>query len=101
MRDMRKYIDLLCSIIECAEEENKKLFEHKSSLWSIDLLQGVVIPEIAELLSYARRGIVLYKYGKKHRLLKSVYFMSDSLNNLSSTTLGALLICLQDLYNKL
>ncbi len=64
-------------------------------------MENVVLPEIQELLTYALKGKVLFKYGKQKRLLESSYLKSDSLERLDDTTLGEKIGELQKLYNPL
>lgn len=43
---------------------------------------------LEEILFYAKKGLIFYKYGEKQKMLSSVYYMTDSLENLGSTSLG-------------
>lgn len=52
-------------------------------------------------LSYANKGKIYFKYGKKQRLLESSYLITDSLNDLSHTALGECVLRLQNLYDTL
>ena len=54
-----------------------------------------------ELYTHFKNGEVFFKYGKKQRMLESTYIMTDSIRNLSNTSLGKEIIKLQEKYNKL
>lgn len=95
------FIYLLINILDCAEEEKKTILNGKSSLWNLEQIQKIIVPEINELLSYANKGKIYFKYGKKQRLLESSYLITDSINNLSHTNLGKCIIELQNFYNTL
>ena len=95
------FIYLLTDTLECAKEEKKAILEGKLSLWNLEQIQKVIIPEISELLSYANKGKIYFKYGKKKRLLESSYLITDSLNDLSRTALGEYVLKLQNLYDDL
>ena len=68
-------------------------------MWNLEQIQKVIVPEISELLSYANKGKIYFKYGKKQRLLESSYLITDSLNDLSHTALGECVLRLQNLYD--
>ena len=70
-------------------------------LWTKQQIEEIVEPEIVELYSYANKGVVYFKYGKKQRRLESSYCLTDSLQNLNSTDLGLKIINLQEIYNRL
>ena len=70
-------------------------------MWDAEQIQKVVVPEISELLSYAIKGEIYFKYGKKQSLLESSYLITDSLNDLSHTALGECILKLQNLYKKM
>ena len=95
------FICLLVNILDCAEEEKNAILNGKSSLWNLEQIQKVIIPEISELLSYANKCKIYFKYGKKQRLLESSYLITDSLNDLSHTALGECILRLQNLYDAL
>ena len=101
MKKNNLFICLLVDILECAEKEKTAIFDGKLSLWNLEQIQKVIIPEISELLSYAKKGKIYFKYGKKQRLLESSYLITDSLNDLSHTALGEYVLKLQNLYNTL
>ena len=54
-----------------------------------------------ELYNHFVNGEVFFKYGKKQRMLESTYIITDSIRNLSNTSLGKEIIKLQEKYNKL
>lgn len=64
-------------------------------MWNLEQIQKVIVPEISELLSYANKGKIYFKYGKEQRLLESSYLITDSLNDLSHTALGECVLRLQ------
>ena len=70
-------------------------------MWNLEQIQKVIVPEISELLLYANKGEIYFKYGKKQRLLESSYLITDSLNDLSHTALGEYVLKLQNLYDTL
>ncbi|MBE6536814.1 MAG: hypothetical protein E7673_02555 [Ruminococcaceae bacterium] len=95
------FICLLTETLKCANEEKKVILNGKLSLWNLEQIQKVIIPEISELLSYANKGEIYFKYGKKKRLLESSYLITDSLKDLSRTPLGEYVLKLQNLYDDL
>lgn len=95
------FICLLADILDCAEKEKNTILNGKLSLWNLEQIQKIIAPEISELLSYANKGIVYFKHGKKQRLLESSYLITDSLNDLSHTDLGECILKLQNLYDSL
>lgn len=101
MKEINVFIKLLVSVLECAEKEKVIIRDGNISQWSLDQIQNVIIPEMNELLSYANKGKIYFKYGKKQRLLESSYLITDSLNDLSNTALGESVLNLQNLYNSL
>ena len=101
MKNNNLFICLLVDILECAEEEKNAILDGKLSLWNLEQIQKVIIPEISELLSYANKGKIYFKYGKKQRLLESSYLIIDSLNDLSHTVLGKCILRLQKFYDTL
>ena len=88
-------------ILDCAEKEKNTILNGKGALWSLEQIQKVIVPEISELLSYANKGKIYFKYGKTQRLLESSYLITDSLNDLSHTSLGECILKLQNLYDTL
>lgn len=92
---------LLIDILDCAEKEKNAILVGKDSLWNLEQIQKVIVPEISELLLYANKGEIYFKYGKKQRLLESSYLIIDSLNDLSHTVLGKCILRLQKLYDTL
>ena len=101
MKNNNLFICLLVDILDCAEKEKNTILEGKDSLWNLEQIQKVIVPEINELLSHANNGKIYFKYGKKQRLLESSYLITDSLNDLSHTTLGECVLKLQNLYDSL
>ena len=86
MKKNNLFICSLVDILDCADLEQ---------------VQKVIVPEISELLSYANKGKIYFKYRKKQRLLESSYLITDSLNDLSHTALGECVLRLQNLYDTL
>jgi len=101
MNSIEMFVHALKDIVEIVVQECDSIDAGKASKWDKDQLKNVVLPEINELLSYALKGKVLLKYGKKQRLLESSYLITDSLEGLSYTALGEKIIELQKLYNSL
>ena len=101
MRINNLFVCLLVNVLECAEKEKSTILNGEFSLWNLEQIQKVIIPEISELLSYAYEGKVYFKYGKKQRLLESSYLITDALNDLSHTSLGECIAKLQNLYDSL
>lgn len=98
---MNLFVKSLIVVLDCAEKEKNAILHGKRSLWNLEQIQKGIVPEIGELLSYARKGKIYFKYGKKQRLLESTYLITDSLNDLSHTALGECIFRLQDLYDTL
>ena len=84
-------------VLNSIEEEIKS----ENSIWDKEQLISVVKPEMEELYTNFKNGRVFFKYGKKQRKLESTYIMTDSIKNLSNTSLGKEIIKLQEMYNKL
>ena len=101
MKKNNLFICSLVDILDCAEKEKNAILDGKESLWNLEQIQKVIVPEISELLSYANKGKIYFKYGKKQRLLESSYLITDSLNDLSHTALGECVLRLQNLYDTL
>lgn len=95
---INSFIKALITVLGIAEQEKNSITEGRGSIWTLEQLQGVIIPEFSELLSYAKNGKIYFKYGKKQRLLESSYLITDSLNDLSHTALGECILRLQNLY---
>lgn len=95
------FVCLLVDTLDCAEKERDIILDGKMSLWNLDQIQKVIIPEITELLSYANNGKIYFKHGRKQRLLESSYLITDSLNDLSHTVLGKSILDLQNFYYSL
>lgn len=81
--------------------EIEKEIASVNSIWDKEQLVHVVKPEMEKLYAYFADGKVLFKYGKKQRMLESTYIITDSINSLMNTGLGKEIIKLQDMYNKL
>ena len=90
-------VEQLKRVLNSIEEELK----NENSIWEKDHLIDVVEPEIKELYTHFANGRVFFKYGKRQRMLVSTYIITDSLRNLSNTSLGKEIIKLQQMYNKL
>ncbi len=101
MKNNNLFVCLLVDVLDCAEKEKNAILDGKESLWNLEQIQKVIVPEISELLSYANNGKIYFKYGKKQRLLESSYLITDSLNDLSHTALGKGILKLQNLYDTL
>ena len=101
MKNNNLFICLLVDILDCAEKEKNTILDGKESLWNLEQIQKIIVPEISELLSYANKGKIYFKYGKNQRFLESSYLITDSLNGLSNTALGECVLRLQNLYNTL
>ena len=70
MNKLNYYIDALVSAVECAEQEEASICKGCDSIWNYEQIHNVVLPELTELLSYAKEGKVFFKYGKKQRMLE-------------------------------
>ncbi len=101
MKNNNLFICLLVDILDYAEKEKSAILAGKESLWNLEQIQKVIIPEISELLLYANKGKIYFKYGKKQRLLESSYLITDSLNDLSHTDIGDRVLKLQNFYDTL
>ena len=101
MKNIDIFIRKLQDIVELVTLECDLIDAGRASKWDRDQLDGIVLPEINELLAYARKGKVFFKYGKRQRLLESSYVMTDSLENLYNTILGKKIVELQDFYDTL
>lgn len=101
MKKNNQYICFLVDILNYAEKEKNSICDGRLSLWNLEQIQQVIIPEMSELLLYANKGEVYFKYGKKQRLLESTYLITDSLNDLSHTVLGKCILRFQSFYDAL
>ena len=90
-------VEQLKRVLNSVEEEMKR----ENSIWDKEQLISVVKPEMEELYTHFKNGRVFFKYGKKQRMLESTYITTDSIRNLSNTSLGKEIIKLQEKYNKL
>ncbi len=95
-KKLKKFIALLNMILEDAYEIRDS--NQLSNIWLKHI--STVIEEMEQLLSHALKGEIYFKYGKKQRMLVSSYFMLDSWEPLSDTSLGRKISQLQELYNK-
>lgn len=101
MKKFNIYINKLIDAVECAEQEKEKIYKGCGSPWSYEQISSVVLPELSELLSYAKKGKVYFKYGNKQRMLQSTYIITDSIQDLNVTVLGEKLKELQMVYNSI
>lgn len=90
-------VEQLKKVLNSIEEEIKR----KDSIWDKQQLISIVKPEIEELFGYFANERIFFKHGKKQRMLESTYIITDSMKNLSNTSLGKEIIKLQEIYNKL
>lgn len=97
--EQRLFTCLLTDVLKDAENEKRLILDGKASRWSKEQIQNVVIPEMSELLDYAGKGEIHFKYGRKQRLLESSYLITDSANSLTDTVLGKNILKLQKLYD--
>lgn len=97
---MNSFIKCLFFVLDCAEKEKKQILNGQSSPWNSEQIK-VVIAELSELLLYAKKGEIYYKYGPKQRRLESSYLVMDSLTDLSHTVLGESVLSLQKIYDSL
>jgi len=96
--DLEEYRILVESIIALAQHEVTMISNGGSSSWSVNQLNHIVIPETDELIQHLMQGELFLKYGKRQRLLESMYLITDSHEMLSSTPLG---IQIRKLQNKI
>lgn len=101
MNKLDCYISALVSAIECAEQERASINEGCDSCWNYEQIHNVILPELTEMLSYAKKGETIFKYGKKQRMLESMYIITDSMLDLNHTDLGKKLSEVQKTYNSL
>jgi len=78
--------------------EIEKEKHNSKRIWKYDLLENVIKPEIEELLNYALKGKIYFKYGRKQRLLESIYFINDTLEPFGNTLLGDKIYKLHAIY---
>ncbi len=98
MNKMQKYINALENVMRYLRKEQDKINNGYESIWTVDMLASVH-SEINELLNYAHRGEIFFKFGKKQRRLQATYFLLDAYNDsLSQTDLGQSISELQKLY---
>ena len=79
MKKNNLFICSLVDILDCAEKEKNAILDGKESLWNLEQVQKVIVPEIRELLSYANKGKIYFKYRKKQRLLDCMRELHDVL----------------------
>lgn len=96
VKDLKEYREMLANIINLAERETKIIKEGGKSAWNVGQLERIVIPEMTEIQRYLLGGKLFLKYGKQQRLLESAYMLTDSIESLSHTPLGAQICKLQD-----
>ena len=89
-------IEQLKKILFLIEEE----LEDENSIWTKDQLNGIVKPEMEELLFHFAKGTKFFKYGKKQRMLSSTYLLTDCLLPLTRTRLGEEIRKLQEIYDR-
>ena len=92
---LEKFICALQDVLSELEREKN----NEESLWGN--LFEVVESEMNELLEYALKCEVYFKYGKKQRMLESTYFITDTMEPLDFTPLGKKIFAVQDIYKKL
>ena len=90
-------VEQIKRVLNSIEEEIKS----ENSIWNKEQLISVVKPEMKELYNHFVNREVFFKYEKKQRMLESTYIITDSIRNLSNTSLGKEIIKLQEKYNKL
>ena len=100
-RSMQKFINQMERVLYESKSEVSKIRQGIPSVWNLLRLEGVIIPEIDELLFHAKNGNIYFKYGKKQRMLMSTYLLTDSIEGLSSSQLGVEILELQEIYNRL
>ena len=99
MNEIDLFIRKLKDVVELVEQECHSIDAGKASKWNKDQLENIVFPEMHELLTYALKGKVLFKYGKQQRLLESSYLITDSIEEINNIALGKKIMELQRLYN--
>lgn len=99
MQKLDRFISTLYEILAYIEMESAQIRLGHSSGWNQKQLECVIRPEIDELLLFALRGEVHFKYGKKQRMLESTHLILDSLSALDKTPLGSKILELQKLFN--
>ncbi len=98
-KDINLFIKSLIAVLNCAEKEKNTIYSKNVSLWNYEQIDKVIIPEIRELLSYAYKGEIYFKYGKKKKILESSHLITASSNDLVHTALGECILKLQNLYD--
>ena len=97
-KEMNSFVKSLVAVLDCARKEKNVILDGKESLWNLEQIKKVIVPEISELLSYTSKGELYFKFVKKQRLLESTCLITDSLNELSHTALGKCVLNLQKIY---
>ena len=99
----QKDLNGLISVAERILEEAAKdeYWSAGGSVWPVDLIQHVVLPEATELLMHAKNGEIYCRYGAAEFRLESHHFMCDSLAPLERTVLGGLISELQTEFMRL
>lgn len=98
-KDLEEYKKLLETIISLTHNEVTIISKGIASDWELSQLDGVVLPEMNELMQYLDRGQLYLKYGRHQRLLESAYILTDSLKTITDTQLGVHITMLQDKIN--
>ncbi len=99
MDRIQMFVVKLREVVELIEQECNSIDAGKVSKWNKNQLENAILPEIQEILTFALKGEILFKYGKRQRLLVSTYILSDSLENLCNISLGEKIIELQKMYD--
>ena len=48
-KEMNSFVKSLIAVLDCAEKEKNAILDGKESLWNLEQIQKVIIPEISEL----------------------------------------------------
>lgn len=99
--EIKVFVDLLNETIARANHEIKLIQASECTQWELEQLNGIVLPEMIELLFYANEQKVFFKYGIEQRMLESSYLLTDSLAMLNATELGSNIREVQRVYNSL
>lgn len=99
--ELEVFVNLLNDIIACSNREVARIHAKEQSKWNVEQLNGIVLPEMTELLTYAENQEVFFKYGANQRLLESAYLLTDSLEELNTTVLGMNIVKLQGIYSRI
>ncbi len=99
--EIKVFIDLLNKTIASVNQELKLIQAGGYTRWELEHLNDIVLPELTELLAYAKEQKVFFKYGIEQRMLESFYLLTDSPAMLNSTELGLTIKEVQRVYNSL